>query len=902
MRTGREHVQRIMEPTATLFDVEALFHSDCRRQIAQIVAASNGREVFFVGKVDESGRVADIDAYAFGTDTAVPAPIHQAQYGDVVLHNHPSGELEPSDADIAVASTLGDAGVGSYIIDNACERVRIIVKAFRPRVLRKLDPEAVGRLLGPKGLLAKSLADYEFRPQQVEMARAIARAFNEDRIAVIEAGTGVGKSMAYLLPAIRWALDNGQRVVVSTNTINLQEQLIRRDIPLLQKHSGLTFASVLVKGRGNYVCLRRVYFVRGEAAQPEFESFRTELKNLVEWALATQDGSLADLAAKPGEEAWDLIKCETESCTRAQCPYYHRCFFYEARRAASRAQIIVCNHHILLADLVVREQTSNYTAAAILPPFQRLILDEAHNLEEVATTYLGLRLTRRGMRYLLGRIYAAPAHKRPSGIVALALRKLATSERQLDAPEIARTVDFINHRLIPLIDRVRHHVDFECGRLFDEALDRTDKRVLKPGEEAALRITPEIEAHPFYEMTLVDAVHTLATAFGDLAKALGELAALLEDAHEALGQEKQSLRLEVAAYRDRALDVATSLAGFLTEKDGHCRWLELRRQAEESIVRLCSAPVEVGPGLRRTLFDHCPTVVLTSATLTVDRRFDYILERLGLRAEPPPAARRGPLRSAAATHEWDAEEAIPEMPLDDAGALAAEEIERRLLTLGLDTPFDFDRQAFVAVPTDVAEPAQREFARDIERLILESVRITKGRAFVLFTSYSLLRQIYDALKGRLEIMGCTPMKQGAINRHILLNRFRSARAPVLFATSSFWEGVDVKGDALTCLILTRLPFRVPTDPIVQARVEYLERKGRNAFEEFTVPQAVIKFKQGFGRLIRHKEDRGAVLILDRRVATKRYGAMFLRSLPTRTVHQLPGEHLLDAMRRFFGEA
>jgi ATP-dependent DNA helicase DinG len=392
-------------------------------------------------------------------------------------------------------------------------------------------------------------------------------------------------------------------------------------------------------------------------------------------------------------------------------------------------------------------------------------------------------------------------------------------------------------------------------------------------------------------MLLVESIHGMASAFGELAKVLGELADRIGDIGEAFGDQAASFRLEVQGCRDRVLAVATDLALFLTEKEGVCRWLELRQMKEESIVRFCTAPVEVGPGLRRALFEPCPTVVMTSATLTVDRRFNYMLERLGLSPARPKPARRAMADS----------DDLPVIQVDDVEEEegTAEAVEERLATRVLDTPFDYDRQALVAVPTDVADPTEPAYARDLESMIRDAVAISRGRAFVLFTSYRLLQRLHDALKPGLESIGCTPLRQGMVNRHHLLNRFRHERAPVLFATSSFWEGVDVRGDALVLLILTRLPFRVPSDPIVEARVEFLERQGRDAFADYTVPQAVIKFKQGFGRLIRHKADRGAVLIFDRRVATKRYGATFLHSLPASVVHQLPRDEMLEALRAFF---
>ncbi len=885
-----------MTETVAGFHIEGLIHDDCRQQIADIIAANGGREVFFVGKPDEAGRIAEVEAFAFGTDSAVPAVIHQAQYGDVVLHNHPSGDLEPSGPDLAVASTLGDAGVGCYIVDNACTRIRVVVRAFRPQTLEPLDLEQIRRDLGPEGFLSRSLEDFEHRPQQVEMALAVAEAFNNNQIAVIEAGTGVGKSMAYLLPSIRWALANKQRVVISTNTINLQEQLLRKDIPLVQRHSGLKFTAVLVKGRHNYVCLRRVYAVRGEVAQPEFEPFRTELKSLIEWALVTEDGSLADLAAQPSEQAWDAIKVEAETCIRTRCPYYARCFFYQARRAASRAQLVICNHHILMADLAVRRETGNYTAAAILPPFQRLVLDEAHNLEDVATEYLGLRITRRGMRQMLGRIYTAAPNRPAAGILAIVLRKLAACDWKADPAVQAELANAITHTTIPLINDLRHRVDRECDALYEGVLEGLNCSALKDNEERALRITPDIEQSFFYNQVLVESLRALAAGLGELAKALDKVADLLQDLCDPPGEPAADLRIEVAAARDRVLALAASLACYLTDTEGVCRWLEVRASRMEHIVRLCSAPLEVGPGLRKTLFEKCPTIVLTSATLTAERRFDYLLERLGLQ-KPGPTNSSERDRQPALLEESE----LPEIQLDRASDEAFEALAQRLRTLILDTPFDFDRQAMVAVPLDIPDPESAEYPGDLESLILEAVTISRGRAFVLFTSYSLLRRLYNALRERLCEAGFTPLRQGETNRHILLQQFRRERAPVLFATSSFWEGVDVRGEALVCLILTRLPFRVPTDPIIQARVEHLQKQGVDAFAHYTVPQAVIKFKQGFGRLIRHKTDRGAVLIFDRRVAVKRYGRTFLQSLPVRRVLAAPRREVFHTMRDFFQE-
>ena len=384
--------------------VETVFTSEARSAIRAAIADNGGGEVFFVGHVSGEGLVDDVEPYAFGNQRAVPALAKLTRAGDVIIHNHPDGPLEPSDADISIASRLGDESVGCYIVDNACERVHVVVRAFREETLHLLDSSDIGNFFQPEGPLAKSLADFDYRPQQVEMAREVAQSFNHSGIAVIEAGTGVGKSMAYLLPAILWALQNRERVVISTNTINLQEQLIAKDLPLLRKRLNLSFTSELLMGRNNYLCLRKAEYARGERLVQESPEVREQLVAIFQWAEKTAEGCRTELQHVPSYDTWELVMSEGDNCLRIKCPFYTKCHFYNARRRAARADILIVNHHLLMADLALRRETNNYSASAVLPPFSRVILDEAHNAPDVATEYFGFRTWRLAFVRTLNRL------------------------------------------------------------------------------------------------------------------------------------------------------------------------------------------------------------------------------------------------------------------------------------------------------------------------------------------------------------------------------------------------------------------------------------------------------------------------------------------------------------------
>lgn len=831
-----------------------VFSSDCSSLIRSEISQANGNEVFFIADLDTSGVMISAQAIARGNRHAVPAILSRASSGQMVLHNHPSGNLTPSDADLDLASICGNNGIGFGIIDNTCERCYLVVAPHTPRTGELLNLEELERVFGPEGMLAAHLKGYEQRDEQVRMAFSVAEAFNSDKVAVIEAGTGTGKSLAYLLPALLWALRNDQKVVISTNTINLQEQLIKKDIPLLQRHAANEFHACLVKGRGNYLCLRKLDGVLDEPAL--FPDGATEeLQAIARWSETTRSGCLSDLTFHPSREVWDDLRCEADQCGRSRCPEFGRCFFYKARRDAAAAHLLVVNHALLLADIALRRE-SGYDAVAILPPFSRLIIDEAHHLEEAATSALSVRISRAGLMRQLSRL--APSGGR-AGILSVLTTKVGKElPEELDGlyQELS---GLIEAALLPqthqLAGQVDQELDWLAQQLGQELQAGDDQR----GSELKRRITPEVRLTPFWH-ELESRLQRLGEQLQELTdglRALDRAAAKLPDS---VAQTVSGLLTDAFGIGLRLTTVVRELAWFCNDDPDSCRWLEIKKNSRGSQATICVAPLEVDETIKTALFDPISTVVLTSATLTVGSSFGYLRRRTGLELLEP----------------------------------------ERLLELSLASPFDYAQQALVGIPRDLPDPTSFSFRQPLADAVLRAVSISQGGAFVLFTSFELLRQTHAALKTALEQQGLTVLRQGeGGGRHQLLARFRKEQHAVLFGTDSFWEGVDVKGDALRLVVIARLPFQVPTEPIQQARAERITSLGGDPFREMSVPQAVLKLRQGFGRLIRSRTDRGAVLILDSRMVTKNYGTRFRKSLPLEAQLAAPLEEVFAGMEAFF---
>ena len=834
--------------------IEQYFSPEAVEILRRLIAENGGHEIFCLATLDEALRAVTIRAVARGNENCVPAVLEAAEFGMVAIHNHPSGHLVPSENDVVLGGELGALGVGSYIVDNAVERLHVLVEPFRAREVQPLQEEALLALFTPAGSLAAAFPGYEWRPQQVQMIRHVCRVFNEHLVGLIEAGTGVGKSLAYLVPAVHWAVANKQKIVVSTNTINLQEQLIHKDLPALRQALGLDFTAVLMKGRSNYVCKRKARDLRRDASQLGAEDRLEEIRQLLEWIGQTRDGSRSDLNFVPESDTWELLCCEADSCNRARCPFFSECFFYQARRDAAKAHLIVTNHHLLMADLALKASGAGRTAG-VLPAFHKLIIDEAHHIEDVATAYLGVEVTPWSFYRNLGRLQSHRADDK--GLVPFLGQRIHNLQTEATQREATRIGKFIAGPFTDARRECRDRIESIFHDMVKNVLAQEEKS-LAAGGEYKRRISSAVEDSPLWREAIRPAAAAVAEAGQEFVGVCQELLKKIYRLDQETLEKLQSPLLDLEAVVLRLRSLLDDLADYQKAGPEECRWLEIKRRRHAYHPALCRAPLDVADRLKDMVFNSYEAVLLTSATLAIGHSFDFIKGRTGLALLPPD----------------------------------------RLLESILDSPFDYPGRVLLAIPTDLPDPGRREFPEALGKLVRDTVALTGGGAFVLFTAYGLLMEVWQALEEPLRLDGFTVLRQGQMNRHQLLQEFRERKQAVLFATDSFWEGVDVKGEALQCVILTKLPFQVPTEPLVEARLEKIQQDGGNPFRDYSVPHAVIKLKQGFGRLIRSHDDWGLVVIADGRVLTKFYGRQFLQSLPPCRQRAMAAPRLLEEMAHF----
>jgi ATP-dependent DNA helicase DinG len=802
--------------------------------IAAAIKEASGNEVFFVGSVTENSVVDEVTVVARGNDNAVPAILDSAGPGDVVIHNHPSGRLTPSEQDIKIASVFGNEGIGFYIVNNKANRVYVVVEPYAKKEIEPLDIDEIKEFLLPGGAIEKVMADkFEEREEQLLMLESVTSAFNDSSISLVEAGTGTGKTLSYLIPSVKWALQNEERVVISTNTINLQEQLIDKDLPLLHDAFKEDFNYSLVKGMGNYLCLLRAETVTDGLFEIAEDDEMDPIGNILEWAKVTEDGSLSDLSFTPPESVWDKVSAGSDSCLRARCPYYSRCFFFKSRREIASAQVLVVNHHLLFSDLSIKG-ASEKSDAGILPPFNRVIFDEAHHISDAATSHFGMRATKFGIIRVLRRLKRKGRKGEQRGLIfytAALAAKLVTQLRKGIVNDVLRRVE---QNLSPRVDTAEEYVRDAFDSLYDFALDvAKEKEGAK--EEVNLRLT-EVEFSREGWAAIDKKFSILRIRLKELQEEIKAFTDILLDYETENDIAKLIVEFRgVGNKLDYFSDVISSFISL--EDDGNVRWVEGRVGRGGVVSGLGLSPLDISPMIKERLYSKSGTVVMTSATMAVRKSFKFMKSGLGL--------------------------------MD----------EQRVDELILPSSFNYREQLLLAIPDDLPEPTAPSYADAITPLIKQALRVSNGSALILFTSYSLLDSVYKNIQGEMENDGIMYLKQGMLPRGRLLDKFRKVDSSVLFATDSFWEGVDVPGSALRLVIITRLPFRVPTEPIIEARVEHMESQGMNSFADYSLPVAVLKFKQGFGRLIRTNTDKGAVLVLDTRIITKFYGRYFLESLP-----------------------
>ena len=702
-----------------------------------------------------------------------------------------------------------------------------------------LDVDALAALLEPGGPFADYFENYEYREPQVAMLRAVADAFNNGRHLLIEAGTGTGKSLAYLIPALAWAVQTGQRVVVASNTINLQDQLFHKDLPDLKKILPLDFKATVMKGRSNYLCPRRLQklMVRADLTPVEV----SVLARILLWLPTTETGDVSELTLVNAREraVWQRVCSDPHTCSSGLCGMEspQPCYFFKARNKAEAAHLIIANHALLLADIA--------TEGGVLPEYHHLIVDEAHHLESAATNALTAQVDHESFTSQLRELAPMDGTRKAAGLLSDVLTTVhhagVPDERTDKIGEYTRklvaAIPDLDRQMADYIETLDRFLMQHFGRQYDNKTYDLRLRITKSVRVQSAWVDVEI---------LWD---NLGLALGAFISDLNHLINVLKDLNNFNIPDREELEAQLGSVLDSMILAREIIHELTLEPDDNAIYW-VRRSKFNGSITLNRAPLHVGSIIEENIFRAKDTVILTSATLRTANSFDYIRNRLN--------------------------------------AIDVEE-------LALDGPFDYKKNALVYLPTDMPEPNKPDYQGKVEEAIVSLATATQGRLMALFTSYAQLLRTAETIRPMLEEAGFTLFVQGqGGSRQQILSAFRQTDRAVILGTRSFWEGVDVQGEALSALIITKLPFAVPNDPIVSARSETFD----SPFYQFSVPEAILNLRQGFGRLIRSTNDRGIAVLLDRRLMSKRYGRLFLESLPEARIYKAPLANLPDIAHRW----
>ena len=656
------------------------------------------------------------------------------------------------------------------------------------------------------------------------MAHVVEKSVNENKKLIVEAGTGTGKTLAYLIPAIRWAVENKKKVIIATNTINLQEQLLLKDIPLAKSIIKEDFSYALVKGRNNYVC-KRLFNELALGKNIDIETYsieaREQIEYILKWGHKTKTGDKADLPFEVLPEVWELIQSTTELCIGKKCPYRKECFYMKTRMEKLEADILISNHHVFFADLNVRAETDFDTEYLILPRYDMVIFDEAHNIESVARSYFSVEVSKISFTRLLNRIYQKKSRKKEKS----ALIRVEESIDDKSLKDTSQYIQLLNSikEETSILQNISDEYFDEIRKMYDSKADMPIRKTLNNFEMTKSRFLENLrEKKSFFERKMNEFLNDLM-AFSNVI-----------DEEKDKNPEVINFVNHIKIYKSY-IDNFKFINEF--SNDDYIYWLDIN--AKRTNVVLTATPLNIAQKLSSVLFENLNRLVFASATLATNGNFNYFKNSLGLNGEK-----------------------------------CIEEI--------IKSPFNYDEQMSVYIPNDILDSENiNAFVTDASRFILEILTKTQGKAFVLFTSYTMLNQIYYSIGKKLKNAGFEVFLHGEKQRSQLIKEFKESKNPILFGTTSFWEGVDVQGENLSNVIITKLPFLVPTDPIVSAISKKIEEEGRNSFTDYQLPEAIIKFKQGIGRLIRKKSDSGNIFILDSRILKKKYGTLFIQALPSR---------------------
>lgn len=802
-------------------DIRDRFSEESLQTIKKYLEEHNNKSMIFKATFDEDEKIQKPFFLSLYKKKSFEETLTKVGKNEVVIRTTKPNQLYPSDMELELSEELYTRRNIAYCLLSSDLDDFYFVQDIDRIFLEEIDIE---NYFAKDGILAKEIKGFEYRQEQEEMAQYIQDAINEDRKIIVEAGTGTGKTLAYLIPSIKWAVTNKKKVIIATNTINLQEQLLLKDIPLAKSIIKDEFSYVLVKGRNNYVCKRLFNeLVLGKSIDIETFSMeaREQIEYILKWGNKTKTGDKAELPFEVYPDVWELVQSTTELCLGKKCPYRKECFYIKTRMEKMEADILISNHHVFFADLNVRAETDFDSEYLILPRYDMVIFDEAHNVESVARSYFSVEVSKISFTRLLNRIYQKK-NKRKKEKSALIRVEDTVDEKNLEDSE----------QYIYLLNTLKEEISI-LQNIGDEYFDEI-RKIYETNTEAPIK-----KSLNNFEMTKSRFLENLREKKDIFQSKLADFLNLMMSFNNVIDEEKDK-NPEVINFNNHLKMFKAYIDSFKFinsfEDDNYIYWLDIN--SKRTNVVLTATPLNIAQKLSTVLFDNLDRLVFASATIVVNGNFDYFKKSLGL-------------------DEEDCIEAI------------------------IKSPFDYDEQMSVYIPSDIQDSENiNAFVSDASKFILNILLKTNGKAFILFTSYTMLNQIYYSISKKLKDKGFEVFLHGDKPRSQIIKEFKEAENPILFGTTSFWEGVDVQGENLSNVIITKLPFLVPTDPVVSAISKKIEEDGGNSFMDFQLPEAIIKFKQGVGRLIRKKTDSGNIFILDNRILKKRYGSLFINALPS----------------------
>lgn len=802
-------------------DIRDRFSEESLQTIKKYLEEHNNKSMIFKATFDEDEKIQKPFFLSLYKKKSFEETLTKVGKNEVVIRTTKPNQLYPSDMELELSEELYTRRNIAYCLLSSDLDDFYFVQDIDRIFLEEIDIE---NYFAKDGILAKEIKGFEYRQEQEEMAQYIQDAINEDRKIIVEAGTGTGKTLAYLIPSIKWAVTNKKKVIIATNTINLQEQLLLKDIPLAKSIIKDEFSYVLVKGRNNYVC-KRLFNELALGKSIDIETFsmeaREQIEYILKWGNKTKTGDKAELTFEVYPDVWELVQSTTELCLGKKCPYRKECFYMKTRMEKMEADILISNHHVFFADLNVRAETDFDSEYLILPRYDMVIFDEAHNVESVARSYFSVEVSKISFTRLLNRIYQKKNKKKKEKSALIRVED-TVDEKNLEDSE----------QYIYLLNTLKEEISI-LQNIGDEYFDEI-RKIYETNTEAPIK-----KSLNNFKMTKSRFLENLREKKDIFQGKLADFLNLMMSFNNVIDEEKDK-NPEVINFNNHLKMFKAYIDSFKFinsfEDDNYIYWLDIN--SKRTNVILTATPLNIAQKLSTVLFDNLDRLVFASATIVVNGNFDYFKKSLGL-------------------DEEDCIEAI------------------------IKSPFDYDEQMSVYIPSDIQDSENiNAFVSDASKFILNILLKTNGKAFILFTSYTMLNQIYYSISKKLKDKGFEVFLHGDKPRSQIIKEFKEAENPILFGTTSFWEGVDVQGENLSNVIITKLPFLVPTDPVVSAISKKIEEDGGNSFMDFQLPEAIIKFKQGVGRLIRKKTDSGNIFILDNRILKKRYGSLFINALPS----------------------